>query len=70
MNTSLSTHRLPTNGGQGPVTWVAAMFGAWRSRHALDQLDDHMLQDIGLTRREASAEVKRPIWDVPGHWLR
>lgn len=70
MNTSLSRNRLPTVGGHGPVTWMSAMFGTWRQRHALDQLDDHMLEDIGLTRRDAHTEAHRPIWDVPSHWLR
>ena len=71
MNTSLSQSRLPTSGGQkNPVAWVVAMFGTWRQRHALEQLDDHLLDDIGITKREAFDEVHRPIWDVPAHWLR
>ena len=70
MNTSLSARRLPTHGGQGPLAWVSAMLGTWRQRHALEQLDDHMLQDIGVSREEADTEIRRPIWDVPGHWLR
>lgn len=36
----------------------------YRQRRALDRLDDHALQDIGLTREEARAEARRPIWDV------
>jgi uncharacterized protein YjiS (DUF1127 family) len=39
-----------------------------RSRGRLARLDDHLLQDIGLTREEAEAEATRPIWDVPSHW--
>ena len=41
-----------------------------RSRRGLAALDDHMLQDIGLTRAEAETEASRPAWDAPGHWQR
>lgn len=39
-----------------------------RQRHALSQLDDHLLQDIGLTQTEAKSEAERAPWDVPAHW--
>ena len=39
-----------------------------RSRRALARLDDHLLQDIGLTRHEAEAEAARSSWDAPLHW--
>ena len=39
-----------------------------RSRRALARLDDHLLRDIGLTRAEAEAEVRRGTWDAPLHW--
>ena len=41
-----------------------------RSRAALDDLDDHLLRDIGLTREQARAEARRPIWDGPDHHVR
>ena len=41
-----------------------------RQRQHLAQLDDAMLDDIGLTREAAQREAQRPIWDAPGHWLR
>jgi uncharacterized protein YjiS (DUF1127 family) len=40
----------------------------WRSRISLARLDDHLLADIGLTRREAETESARPVWDAPAHW--
>lgn len=40
----------------------------WRSRRRLDDLDDHLLQDIGLSRDIARTEARRPVWDVPRHW--
>ncbi len=39
-------------------------------RDSLRRLDDRMLDDIGVTRAEAAAEIARPLWDVPVHWLR
>lgn len=36
----------------------------YRQRRALARLDDHALNDIGLTRAEAEAEANRPIWDI------
>jgi uncharacterized protein YjiS (DUF1127 family) len=39
-----------------------------RSRRALLRLDDHLLQDIGLSRHEAEAEAARAPWDAPLHW--
>jgi uncharacterized protein YjiS (DUF1127 family) len=36
-----------------------------RQRRALAALDDLRLRDIGLTREEAKAEARRPIWDAP-----
>lgn len=41
-----------------------------RSRKGLATLDDHLLQDIGLTREQALAEASRPGWDAPTHWTR
>jgi uncharacterized protein YjiS (DUF1127 family) len=31
-------------------------------RHALLQLDDHMLRDIGFDRRQADEMAARPFW--------
>lgn len=33
-----------------------------RQRHDLANLDHRMLQDIGLTAREALAETEKPFW--------
>ncbi|SIO56638.1 Uncharacterized conserved protein YjiS, DUF1127 family [Rhodovulum sp. ES.010] len=43
--------------------------GAARQRRRLAELDDALLRDIGLTREQARAEARRPIWDVPPSWL-
>ncbi|SFK07255.1 DUF1127 domain-containing protein [Celeribacter neptunius] len=41
-----------------------------RQRRALAELDDALLDDIGLTREAALTEAQRPSWDVPHHWLK
>ena len=54
-----------------PAKLIAAVFRAiWlsRQRHALRELDDHILDDIGLTRSQAEQEASRPFWDAPRHW--
>ena len=33
-----------------------------RERHHLQQLSDHMLQDMGLSRADISIEVNKPFW--------
>lgn len=33
-----------------------------RTRKALQQLDDHLLRDVGITRHEADMETSRPFW--------
>lgn len=39
-------------------------------RRRLRELRDDALDDIGITRRAAEREARRPIWDVPANWLR
>ncbi len=45
---------------------VAYVFAQWderrRTRYDLSTLDDHMLNDIGITRRGAHGECKKPFW--------
>jgi uncharacterized protein YjiS (DUF1127 family) len=43
-------------------------FAVLRQRRALVALDDSALQDIGLTRLEATTEGKRRFWDAPDSW--
>jgi uncharacterized protein YjiS (DUF1127 family) len=35
----------------------------WRERRALEDLDDHLLKDIGISRAEAPTEAGRSFWD-------
>ncbi|MDJ0825110.1 MAG: DUF1127 domain-containing protein [Rhodobacter sp.] len=49
---------------------LLAAEAAWRQRRALARLDEAALRDIGVSQAEATIEAKRPVWDVPAHWLR
>ncbi len=47
-----------------PLAWLAL----YRQRRALAALDAHLLDDIGVTARQADRESARPVWDVPRGW--
>lgn len=57
-------------GARGSVSgWLAgalARLEAWRQRscgrHQLADLDEHMLDDLGLTRSDVLAEMAKPFW--------
>lgn len=38
-----------------------------REIKAMRQLDDHLLDDIGMTR-DLVEDPRLPKWDVPAHW--
>lgn len=48
---------------------LLALMDLDRSRRRLEDLDEHLLRDVGLTRGEARREAERPVWDAPNHWL-
>lgn len=56
--------RLPAPSRMTP----AAVLALYRQRQTLARLDDAALEDIGVTRTQAMAEAKRPLWDAPAHW--
>jgi uncharacterized protein YjiS (DUF1127 family) len=41
---------------------MAEWIGRRAQRHALADLDDRLLRDIGKTRAEAMAEARKPFW--------
>ena len=47
------------------LSFVQAAFVVAAERHQLSSLDDHLLKDIGLSRRLAEREVGRAFLDVP-----
>jgi uncharacterized protein YjiS (DUF1127 family) len=44
------------------LDWVRACLARWRQRHALGQLDERLLRDIGRDRLAAAHEVAKPFW--------
>ena len=49
---------------------LTQMLSIRKQRRQLRKMDARALSDIGLTRTEAVEESRRPMWDVPAHWLR
>jgi|RhiMethySRZTD1v2_1073278.scaffolds.fasta_scaffold02532_6 uncharacterized protein YjiS (DUF1127 family) len=44
------------------VKLVFRLIDRQRQRRALLDLDDHLLNDIGVSRRAAIAEARKPFW--------
>ena len=51
------------------IATLKQYYNVWSQRQALKSLDAAALKDIGITRDEADAEVKRPVWDAPSVWM-
>jgi uncharacterized protein YjiS (DUF1127 family) len=70
--TLTATHQpacLPTTGQAiGFIATLRNMVAIARQRRALRQLEDHLLEDIGIDRDQALTEAQRPVWDVPVFW--
>lgn len=47
-----------------PLRWLLRAFATRHQRLRLDELDDHLLRDIGVDRRTAYYEAHRPFWDM------
>jgi len=48
-----------------PFGWVQAlerMRDRWQQRQALLDLEDRLLDDIGITREEAQRQARKPFW--------
>ena len=41
---------------------LLALYGRQQQRARLQDLDDHLLRDLGLTRDQAVAESRMPFW--------
>ena len=76
MNTAAFADTLPAQwpahpAAQPATRWldgVSNLLMHWldasRSRQTLDELDDHLLRDIGLTRAEARRESSKFFWQA------
>jgi uncharacterized protein YjiS (DUF1127 family) len=58
--THLGVHRLPSRGGLS--AWLRAAVARWRERRVLEEMDDRMLRDIGISRSQALTEANKPFW--------
>lgn len=55
---------------RGLFSHISHLISVARQRHALRDLSDAQLSDIGITRAQALAESKRSAWDAPRGWRR
>ena len=46
----------------GCLSLMRSVLDRQRQRRALLALDDHLLNDIGKSKREALAEARKPFW--------
>jgi uncharacterized protein YjiS (DUF1127 family) len=60
MNISNDGSQCPRRGGLNQV--LTDWWQQVRSRHELESLDDTILRDIGLSRREERFEQSKPFW--------
>ncbi len=48
------------------IRGIGATLESWRERRAqrarLAHLNDRMLQDVGITRRQVEKEIRKPFW--------
>lgn len=51
-------------------TRLASVGSLYRQRRALADMPTYMLDDIGISRKDAMTEAAKPLWDVPQHWLK
>ena len=66
--TLTATNRDCTPARPSLLATLTHMHAVWRQRQALKKLDDRALNDIGVSRAQASIEADRPIWDAPETW--
>lgn len=48
--------------GQRWSRLIRKWIGRSRQRHTLAGLDDRLLDDVGITRRQAAHEIAKPFW--------
>ena len=56
------------SGGKTLVSRLFLILSIWHERKALDKLDAHLLNDIGISKVQARSEVVRKVWDAPERW--
>ncbi len=69
MTTMTNTHSATQHGQPRRRLSLLGMMAVARQRRALARLNASQLSDIGLSRPQAEAEARRPIWDAPSVWI-
>lgn len=66
MHTLTATHSIPrrTRTAFHPLKWLTAAMATHHQRIRLQDLDAHLLEDIGLDRMAATVEARRAFWDL------
>lgn len=67
MHATTANHSHRRNAGRDVhlLKWLVQALATRHQRTRLEQLDDHLLRDIGVDRPTARAESQRPFWDLP-----
>lgn len=67
MHTMTATGYMPrhTRSSKSPLAWVVNVIATRRQRVHLGDLDDRLLEDIGIDPATAHREAHRPLWDLP-----
>ena len=61
---SFAISRLPARAGAGFSHMLASAWRVISTRQALSDMDDRMLQDLGISRAQAQFEISRPVWKL------
>ncbi len=60
----VSAPRWSTRAGAGFAQLFAMAWRVVTTRRDLAEMDDRMLQDLGISRAQAQFEVSRPVWKL------
>lgn len=67
-NATVTAHCQPKT--RSMLATIRHMIAVARQRRQLLALEDHLLDDIGVSRKEALAESRETIWNAPDHWCK
>ena len=67
MNTMTATSHVSARSRRSlsPLRWIVTALATHRQRLHLEDLDAHLLDDIGIDQVIARREADRPFWDMP-----
>lgn len=68
MFTTTIARILPRRRSLGLIGKINLALSLRRERQRLALLDDRLLRDIGVSRREAEDEAARSVWEAPNRW--